>query len=633
MPRLDAIANEGFLEGYQIKIEGSMGGDLNIEVFKLTTNSKIRYRSILTGKADTQAILTLLKEQSEDYEFLIRERIDTILQRGKHTKRVKWYAFSNVPEKEQAGIPQVPETDYEELLKDPTLTALMNTLNETMKSSFNIRIRCKVKKTAKRLVMEVYMKDDPEQIKQSIRLKPDLMQQLIELYNKSQGNLRKFIKYLMDTAPFNHIKWANLLNLEKLVCVKREVIQEASRQLRALGEWCKETYYDPIAEDLKSEELKEVRKSIKGNNKANLQMESKSWLNVNRKFKYPKIILSTPLGRIGLEYNTEIEDIKLHEDTSKIDKIAEQYQGILAIKQLIPEYRRVKNLYNELNEKFIQEYFSDEKYTTYRPICDVIARARSMVNLECKLHDPCVILDHIVVDEEHTVESITRNRIESIAKDFETEYAKLQKVIDEQDIISYHILELADVTDAGMDTYARLLAGSAAITANDSHLVNTVHYGSLSSVTQVKIKERIKQLLYWELLRHKSNRNYYHTYYTVTISALGRTVLEILREKMLAEQVNSASDFVKRLEKVTTAQDMAQLADQVKEHGIKLSIESVKPILQFLKDNKEQYKSFEPRLAYTLKQMLTPETQTLFLLNARLASGKLKLTYKHILED
>lgn len=195
----------------------------------------------------------------------------------------------------------------------------------------------------------------------------------------------------------------------------------------------------------------------------------------------------------------------------------------------------------------------------------------------------------------------------------------------------YVLFVIQEIPQKGITTYVDILKGKNTAKIKEYQYDELKSYGALATQPDSLIRETIETALEKEYVKTKKIRASFGTYEGYLITELGLKTLAATQkpESLKEDPIESVSDFLKAMNKGYAAETMIPKLKHVQ--GI--HPEEVLPLIDFIKQQRVQYRKLEPQFVQSISRILTSKYADLIEINTYLTTGVVQKTFKYILKQ
>lgn len=195
----------------------------------------------------------------------------------------------------------------------------------------------------------------------------------------------------------------------------------------------------------------------------------------------------------------------------------------------------------------------------------------------------------------------------------------------------YVLFVIQEIPQKGITTYVDILKGKNTAKIKEYQYDELKSYGALATQPDSLIRETIETALEKEYVKTKKIRASFGTYEGYLITELGLKTLAATQkpESLKEDPIESVSDFLKAMNKGYAAETMIPKLKHVQ--GI--HPEEVLPLIDFIKQQRVQYRKLEPQVVQSVSRILTLKYADLIEINTYLTTGVVQKTFKSILKQ
>lgn len=195
----------------------------------------------------------------------------------------------------------------------------------------------------------------------------------------------------------------------------------------------------------------------------------------------------------------------------------------------------------------------------------------------------------------------------------------------------YVLFVIQEIPQKGITTYVDILKGKNTAKIKEYQYDELKSYGALATQPDSLIRETIETALEKEYVKTKKIRASFGTYEGYLITELGLKTLAATQkpESLKEDPIESVSDFLKAMNKGYAAETMIPKLKHVQ--GI--HPEEVLPLIDFIKQQRVQYRKLEPQFVQSVSRILTSKYADLIEINTYLTTGVVQKTFKYILKQ
>lgn len=473
--------------------------------------------------------------------------------------------------------------------------------------------------------------------------------------HKRESKIICILDFLNTANATNSVNWGDYIRQD--FEINEEIIEKSQKLLIEANETLYELYLESIEESIASyteagidicrlwsKYLYNQYNVIDNLNKLNL------YYKIEFIKKYPMLILKTPLLKIKLNKDTDINLIQIINDEDELDKIKETGYILNSIRPLIYNYIELEKYTQSKIKDYVLNFNSNNQYMDNVLIYDCSKRFKEKIDIYPKFK-----IGHIQVgalafnlnnssnDSLSSIKDKIDNYLNKIynttINEFNTaiEYAKNKF---NESGIYYILLAIEDFRKKGITTYVDILAGERSSKISTNGYDKTNAYGKLNDFTKYEITKKIRGAIKNGLIIESVFKASFGSYIGLTLSEESINYLsnyspdtsEAIENDINKKIFNTFLEFEDSVSEFVSASRSKDLLYNLKRNLSSFEPIDMKYILSFIENKRYFFREIEDEFIQIIAEITPEQYKPIYLLNANLSTGVTHNTLKAIYE-